>query len=42
MSEYEGTVIHRCRDRYGELVVADGALTRTLYFGKGTKLEAEI
>lgn len=37
MSEYEGTVIHRCRDRYGELVVADGALTRTLYFGKGTK-----
>jgi spermidine synthase len=37
MTEYEGTVIHRCRDSFGELVVADGAMTRTLYFGKGTK-----
>jgi spermidine synthase len=37
MPDYEGQVIHRSRDRYGELVVADGALTRTLYFGKGTK-----
>jgi len=37
MSEYEGTVIHRSSDRYGDLVVADGAMTRTLYFGKGTK-----
>jgi len=37
MSEYEGAVIHRSRDVYGDLVVADGALTRTLYFGRGTK-----
>jgi spermidine synthase len=37
MSEYEGTVIHRSSDPYGDLVVADGAMTRTLYFGKGTK-----
>jgi spermidine synthase len=37
VTEYEGTVVHRSRDRYGELVVADGGMTRTLYFGKGTK-----
>lgn len=37
MSEYEGAVIHRSSDRHGDLVVADGALTRTLYFGRGTK-----
>lgn len=37
MSEYEGAVIHRSSDVYGDLAVADGALTRTLYFGRGTK-----
>ena len=33
MTKYDGTVIHRNRDKYGELVIAEGGLVRSLYFG---------
>ncbi len=34
MSDYDGTVIHKNRDTFGELIVAESGLVRSLYFGK--------
>lgn len=33
-SDFEGKVIHRSRDKFGELIVADTGFSRSLYFGK--------
>ncbi|MFC1523848.1 hypothetical protein ACFL6N_03565 [Thermodesulfobacteriota bacterium] len=36
-SDYEGKIIHRTRDEFGELIVTEGAMNRSLYFGQGAK-----
>lgn len=37
MTDFEGRIVYRGRDEYGEIIVADNALQRTLYFGTKAK-----
>jgi len=36
-SSFEGKVIYRSQDEFGDLIVAEGAMTRSLYFGEGAR-----
>src|SRR5512135_1665010 len=29
----DGTIVHHCRDEFGEIIVADDGVIRSLYFG---------